>query len=591
METEIEIRQSISELKSYEAGRRGKYLRNYRMYCNTPRLGLNNIRCPSTVGYFQDDSSPEDDTTATPAINVIKSCIDTLTSRMAATKVRPFFNCVNGTFKDIQICKQSQQYFDQYFDFQGLYKTMPNVFRDSAIFDTGWIYIDEVSKKISRALPWQIYVRPAEMNYDKLTKIYYERMEYPVSLLPEELRNDVKDHIQYCTYGTYYDTVSHTKAEYVDMSNKLYIVEYKPQELPFVFLHYNSPIISNTSMSIVDMLNSIQLEINSLMSKIKDASQLNPANTYFVPADSTIKATQLNNRIGNIVTYATTPSMTGSPVTVATPPFIDNQYMETVDNLVQKAYEMVGVSSLSAQSKKPTGLNSGVALSTMEDLESDRFETQLNQIIRAYVEIAKKCIACFDKSDNILPKSNSHVSIKWRDVAEETDKMVIQFSGADALSKDPSQKLQQLQAMVQAGILPAERMAQYMEIPDVNSGYNLANNSINAVLSVIDDCLKNDNYDVPEYIPFDMLKQEIINTQLSLRASNYDENKEDIDKLDKLYSTVLHKAKKYIATANGDSASATNNVEDDALPKTQSIVEKEAAMDDKVDLDMSTEDK
>src|SRR5574344_1946651 len=582
METEIEIRQSISELKSYEVGRRGKYLRNYRMYCNTPRLGLNNIRCPSTVGYFQDDSSPEDDTTATPAINVIKSCIDTLTSRMAATKVRPFFNCVNGTFKDIQICKQSQQYFDQYFDFQGLYKTMPNVFRDSAIFDTGWIYIDEVSKKISRALPWQIYVRPAEMNYDKLTKIYYERMEYPVSLLPEELRKDVKDNIQYCTYGTYYNTVSHTKAEYVDMSNKLYIVEYKPQELPFVFLHYNSPIISNTSMSIVDMLNSIQLEINSLMSKIKDASQLNPANTYFVPADSTIKATQLNNRIGNIVTYATTPSMTGSPVTVATPPFIDNQYMETVDSLVQKAYEMVGVSSLSAQSKKPTGLNSGVALSTMEDLESDRFETQLNQIIRAYVDIAKKCIACFDKSDNILPKSNSHVSIKWRDVVEETDKMVIQFSGADALSKDPSQKLQQLQAMVQAGILPAERMAQYMEIPDVNSGYNLANNSINAVLSVIDDCLKNDNYDVPEYIPFDMLKQEIINTQLSLRASNYDENKEDIDKLDKLYSIVLHKAKKYIATANGDSASATNNVEDDALPKTQSIVEKEAAMDDKV---------
>ena len=227
----------------------------------------------------------------------------------------------------------------------------------------------------------------------------------------------------------------------------------------------------------------------------------------------------------------------------------------------------------------------------MEDLESDRFETQLNQIIRAYVDIAKKCIACFDKSDNILPKSNSHVSIKWRDVVEETDKMVIQFSGADALSKDPSQKLQQLQAMVQAGILPAERMAQYMEIPDVNSGYNLANNSINAVLSVIDDCLKNDNYDVPEYIPFDMLKQEIINTQLSLRASNYDENKEDIDKLDKLYSIVLHKAKKYIATANGDSASATNNVEDDALPKTQSIVEKEAAMDDKVDLDMSTDDK
>src|SRR5574344_1500393 len=102
---EVTIRQNISELKSYEVGRKGKYLRNYRMYCNTPRLGLNNIRCPSTVGYFQEDASPEQDTTSTPALNVIKSCIDTLTSKIAQTKVRPFFNTIDGTFLDIQICK------------------------------------------------------------------------------------------------------------------------------------------------------------------------------------------------------------------------------------------------------------------------------------------------------------------------------------------------------------------------------------------------------------------------------------------------------------------------------------------------------
>ena len=34
---EVTIRQNISELKSYEVGRKGKYLRNYRMYCNTTK--------------------------------------------------------------------------------------------------------------------------------------------------------------------------------------------------------------------------------------------------------------------------------------------------------------------------------------------------------------------------------------------------------------------------------------------------------------------------------------------------------------------------------------------------------------------------
>ena len=535
-----DITNAVSSLKAFSSNRSAKYRRNYRRYNYTPFASLENIRDPSVVGYYEQPAEVEEDTTATPQLNVIKSCIDTLTSKIAQSKVRPFFNTQNGTFKDIQTVKQAQAFFDLYYDSQNVNKKVSETFRDSAIFELGVIYINEVTKNIEKALPWQVYVRPAEVTYNKLTRIYYERKDFPTTLLDDDIVNKAEcGNYDYVTYGVYYDIFNHIKAELID-GKVIRKSTYTPNRLPFIFLHYCSPIVGNTSQSVVDMLNSIQLEIDNLMMKIKDASQLNPALTFCVPKGSSVKTSQLNNRVGQILEYTATPNMTGSPVTVATPAFIDSQYMQLIEELKQAAYELVGISQLSAMSTKPTGLNSGVALSTMENIESDRFETQLNQVIRAYVDIAKTCIEVFPEEDTILPENNQRLSIKWKDIVEESNKMVVQFSAADSLSKDPSTKLQQLQMLAQTGIIPQTRIAQFMELPDIQSGYSLSNNAINAVLTCINDCIEKDKFDVPDYIPFLMLKEEIINTQLSLKAaaSEQNDNMKDIEKLTRLYESV-----------------------------------------------------
>jgi len=538
--TDKDIQQAAASLKAISTTRRTKYYRNYRRYNYTPFADLENIRSPSVVGYYEQPVEIEEDTTQTPQVNIIKSCIDTLTSKIAQSKVRPFFNTQNGTFKDIQTVKQAQAFFDLYYDLQNVNKKVSEAFRDACIFEKGVIYINERTKEISKALPWQVYVRPAEITYGRITRVYYERKDYPTTLLPEELVTRAKvENYDYVEYGVYYDTFNNIKAELIN-GIVVNTEPYEAKKVPFIFLHYCSPIFGDTSQSIVDMLNSIQLEIDSLMMKIKDASQLNPALTFCVPKGSSVRTSQLNNRVGQILEYNATPNMTGSPVTVATPAFIDGQYMQLVDELKQSAYELVGISQLSAMSTKPSGLDSGVALSTMENIESDRFETQLNQVIRAYVDIAKTCLEVFPKEETILPEDNHRLSIKWKDIVEESDKMVVQFSAADSLSKDPSTKLQQLQLLAQTGIIPQTRIAQFMELPDIQSGYSLSNNAINAVLTCINDCIEKNIFDVPDYIPFTMLKEEIINTQLSLKAASSEENdnSKDIAKLTKLYETV-----------------------------------------------------
>ena len=550
-----DFKKAVNELKSLNAQRIVKYYRNRSLYESTPRLNIENIKNPNVVGYYNNINELNEDTTATPNLNVIKSCIDTLSSKIAQSKVRPFFNCVNGSFKDIQTVKSAQQFFDQYYDAEDVNKKVSEAFRDACIFENGYIFIDVDSKKIDKALPWQVYERPSELSYGKVTRTYFERKDYPVTLLPAKVLNAIKDKIglaEYVTYGLYFDTVNKVKVYYIPEYDYVLEESFEAERTPFIRIYYNCPVSGNTSNSVVDMLYTIQLEINTLMNKIKDASQLNIAMTYLIPKGSGLKTGQLNNRIGNIIEYEPTSNMTGSPVTVSTPSFIDPQYMALLNELIAKAYELVGISALSAQSKKPTGLNSGIALSTMEDVESERFETQLNQVIKSYVDIARTCLEVFPKDEDILPEVTTRMTIKWGDIVEESKKMQIQFSSADALSKDPSQKLQQLIALAQAGVIPQSRISQFMEIPDLQGGYSIANNAINAVMSIIQDCVNNDVFDIPEYIPLSLLEDEILNTQLSLRAANYEMNRESIAKLSTLYSMCIEKEKTLAEEAQKD---------------------------------------
>lgn len=530
----------ILDLKNKSGVKFNKYLRNARLYTWTPGLSLRNINQTQVIGYYDLNTYGEDNTSSIQE-NVIASCVDTIVSKIASTKVRPFFNTVKGSFRDIQVAKQTQHFFDLFFDKINANKIITSVFKDACIFDTGVLWISP-DFKIQRALPWLVYTDPAEMTYDNLTRVVYE------------VKNDPTTNDSSSTYY-YYNTKDKIMAIY-DGKKSPVVSKYECDRLPFIFMHYNNPLVSNTSTSIADLLYGIQMEIDQLLQKIEDASKLNPALTFFVPDGSTIKTEELDNRIGNIVKYKVTPNMTTSPVTVSTPAFIDPQYMQLLAQLKQDAYEAVGISQLSATSQKPMGLDSGKALQTMENIESDRFETQLNTVIRTYVDLARLYIDLSPEDNNVLPTALMREDIKWKEVKDSIDKMNIQFSGADALSKDPQTKLQQLQMLASAGLLPQSRIAMLMEIPDLEQGYSISNNSLNAVLAVIDDCITKDIYEVPFFIPKEMLKTEIANTMLSLKAADSQGNKDDIAKLTRLYEVVFQ-GEQYVNKI--EQAEAANN--------------------------------
>ena len=68
-------------------------------------------------------------------------------------------------------------------------------------------------------------------------------------------------------------------------------------------------------------------------------------------------------------------------------------------------------------------------------------------------------------------------------------------------------------------------------------------------MTLIDSCIYEDNFEIPDYIPFQMIKEQIINMQLSLKAAEggTDSNEKDIQKLIRLYEAVEQKESEFNA--------------------------------------------
>lgn len=529
----------VNHLLNSQSGRKSKYQRNYNLYVGSMSSDIDSA-APSILGFMPANYSAtlENDT---PKFNVIKSAIDSVVSKISQARCRPFVNCNMGSHKTFMIARNLQSFLDSYCDVQNLNKKVAAILRDAMIFDTGYLFFNADSVEWLRALPWDVYLDPQEVsgNGSELKNLYIEFRNFPLDQLDEDTKKLLTDDERertYIIYSLYFNANTETKAIFINRRIKKIEKGYK--KIPLIIFHYCEPLVGSSAISVADMLCGIQEQIDILLKKISEASRLSVANNYFVPKSLGVSASRLNNRIGNVIPI----NSAAEDIQVFNPEFINPQYMELLNDLIERAYNLVGVSQLSSQGKKETGITSGIAISTMESLENDRFELELHQYIDCFTNICKTMIEVMGtsdkyKKDTLMVKSRYTYETTWESVKEETDKLKLMFSSADLLSKDPNEKLKQLQTLAQAGLLPVSKIGQLMELPDIQSGFSFISNAENACQTVINKALYQDDYEIPDYISLQLLKENIQNTQMLLRSAEGegDSNEKDIDKLQKLY--------------------------------------------------------
>ena len=466
------------------------------------------------------------DLAQSPKINVIKSVIDSLVSKISNQKVRPHLNPVNGLYSTRAVVKQAQQYFDIIYDKEKVHEKITQAFRNACIFGIGYVFYNPFTDTVDVPGSWQVGIANTEQGYGKPTKCLIEYKCFPSTFLD---RYGVKGKYQSqnVNFKIFFDTLEHKAILYV---NDMQALErpYKADMIPLIPVYCNKPVFGTRSISIVDELDGIQTNIDLICQKMSTAMQLTPANTTYVEAGSSLQSGDISNKTGNIYTVKMGPNHNNLPVVNVTPAPFDPMLQAMLDSLVKQAYEVVGISQLSAQSKKPAGLDSGIALSTLEDIESDRFQTQVDFYVHAFTDLAELIIEIMDNKE-ILPKSVNTAGYTWDDIREQKDLFKIQFTATSALSKDPQTKLQQIMQLTQVGLITTDKIALYLDSPDLEDAYKGASAIQNAIDSTIQKAIDSEIYDIPDYISYQQLLTQIIIEENELYASN------DIESLERLH--------------------------------------------------------
>lgn len=498
----------------------------YARYRNDPSVELNTASESNYNWGINFDYIQNSDLGKSAQVNIIKSCVDTIVSKLANQKARPYFNPVNGSPKTRLVVKQAQTFFDALYEQENIVEKISKAFLESCIFGRGYVWVNPISYNIEVLPSWCVGLFSSEAAYGTPKTMLVKYNTYPSSLL------DKKTDKIYVRYAILVDLETKKVEEYID--DTLYKSHtYTGEELPFVQITYNTDVYGAYTPSIVDELDGIQTRIDEINAKISAASQLTPANVTYVIEGSNLNPGDVSAETGMVYGVKLPVGMTSLPVQTVTPAPFDPVWQNLLEFYIKQAYEVIGVSQLSAMSKKPAGLDSGTALQTMEDIESDRFETQVTHYVNTFVKLAKVFIDVIPEDADIVIPTLQNSSFKWKDIKEQTNCYKIQYSAATALSKDPQEKMKFISQLSQMGLISPYEAGQYLDLPDLQGAFEGSEAVMNGVNTCIDNAL-NGNIDIPDYINYQQLAQRIAIVENQLYSSLTGDKKNDKDVVESL---------------------------------------------------------
>lgn len=505
----------------------------------------------------------------TTSTNVIKSVIDTIVSKVSNQKVRPYFNTVKSNYETKQVVREAQRYFDILFDQQKVHNKVVHAFRDACIFGVGYIFIDIYDDYNIKVLPpWTVGIQNSQKGYGEPVDMLIKMNNYPTELLEDKKDHYGQEFVQKCIYIS---SKNNGQGKWIELVNNAEVSnkKYEYDTLPLISIYYNKPIFGTRTTSLVQDLDSIQTQIDLINNKISTASLLTPAQTVYVMEGTNIDPNAVNNRTGNIYPIKMPPGVSQLPVVIDHPTPFDPMWQSMLDYYINKAYDIAGVSQLSAMSKKPAGLDSGVAIQSMEDIESDRFQVQLDSFIHMFVDIVITFM-------NVVPDNKSIIEEEgydWSKIKNASKQFQVQYSASSALSKDPSEKLKQVMQLSQVGLIGPEKIGEYLDTPDIEALYSEARSMYAAASKVVSNAIDG-NIDIPMYVSWKEVAKRLAVTQNELYASMGDSERgndkilEQLNNLQKLEDTLNSLIEQY---GVDDQAEASGQISENGIGAVEDV--------------------
>ena len=281
----------------------------------------------------------------------------------------------------------------------------------------------------------------------------------------------------------------------------LFKEEWQEDWFPFSFFDWSKKVFGFYSSGIAEELRGIQLEINKLLVVIQRSMHLGSIPKIFVDANTKIVKSHLNNEIGGIITYA------GNKPTydqlMAIPPVL----FEQLANLYQKAFEVVGLSQMSAHGQIPAGMMnaSGKALRTYNDIETERFSVVAQNYDEFFLDMANKLILMSEREAKrkgsklkVTSFNSKYIEdIEWREINIKRDQYILKTFPTNFLSATPEAKLADIQEMIGIGLLDQRDAMQLLDYPDLESVTEFKNAAYDDIHAVLENIIDKGQYEPP----------------------------------------------------------------------------------------------
>lgn len=523
----------VKYLHQNQSYRRDRDLIHMRLYGNMDIAGM--------VGreYFHDNSPKAQ---SKIKLNVCKSVVDTVVAKMAKNRPRPMFLTDGGNHKKKMKAKRLNKYVEGAFQGMKIWDKGPDLVTDAGVFDLGALhfYTDKGKVKCERALATEILVDDQEGIYrDPRTLFRVKAIAREVMLAnypdfeAEILKvAKAKGNTNAKSMTDLIDVVEawHLPSE-EDKSDGLHSIcienatlfseQYEIEVFPFVFFRWSDRLVGWYGQGIVEQLVGLQIEINRVLRTIQEAIKWSVPKV-FVEAGS--KVVPFSNLIMGHMKY------TGKKPEIEAVNSVPQVLWDHLMFLYQKSYELIGVSQLAAQSKKPEGLDSGKAMREFSDIESDRFVVAGQRYEQVYLDAAHITIQLTrqlyteDKGLKVRYKDRKGVMfIKWSEVDMDDNDFELTMWPTNLLSQTPSGKLNDINDMMNMGIMGPEEGRRLINYPDVESVLGNKNAPFEIMDMIIEKLLDGD-YIAPEpYFKLDYAIPAMQDAYLKARIDDADQ--------------------------------------------------------------------
>jgi hypothetical protein len=278
-------------------------------------------------------------------------------------------------------------------------------------------------------------------------------------------------------------------------------------DFPFAVLRRRMPLIGWWDTSLSRELEGIQRELNVLLFKVQRHYHLLGAAHWSFQKGS-INKSKLTNDIDHVEWTGIEPKIV-APVSLISP-----EVYQHIDRLYSKAYELSGVSQMSAQSQIPQQVESGKAIQALADVESDRFMTNY----RMYEAFVLDCVKQILTLARQISESNPDYAVRafsergmvktvFAEHWLEENEYILKMYPTNLLADDPSAKMAQVEKFMNAGMMDPDDAMRLLDFPDMQAAQSIKQANYNATQRIVAGILERGEYIGPD--PLMQLEQSI----------------------------------------------------------------------------------